>query len=134
MERTPIPTSMLGYFRNLPSGCPYLFYRVKGGTFHPLGAFKKAWTTCRKRSGIGDYHWHDTRAQAATDLIDNGTPERVVMQIAGWKTDMLGRRYYNRDGKKALGLARFSPGVRTLTADTQGGTTGQEALSTGKAN
>jgi len=130
----PIPPDMLGYFRNLPAGCPYLFYRVNGGTFHPLGDFKKAWTTCRKRAGIGDYHWHDTRAQAATDLIDNGTPERVVMQIAGWKTDMLGRRYYNRDGKKALGLARFSPGVRTLAADTQGGSTVQEAENTRKAS
>jgi integrase len=125
----PIPPDMIGYFRSLPAECPYLFFRFKGGRYHPLGDFKKSWTTCRRLAGIGDYHWHDTRAQAATDLIDNGTPERVVMQIAGWKTDMLGRRYYNRDGKKALSLARFSPGVRTLAADTQGGAALQEATS-----
>jgi hypothetical protein len=41
------------------------------------------------------------------------------MLVAGWKTDMLGKRYYNRDGKKALGLVRFSNEVRTLSADTQ---------------
>lgn len=41
------------------------------------------------------------------------------MRIAWWRTDMLGRRYYNRDGKRVLGLAKFSPGVRTDAAYTQ---------------
>lgn len=54
-----------------------------------------------------------------TDLIDNGTPESAVMRIAGWKPDMLGRRYYNRDAKKAWLPLRFSRGERTLAADTE---------------
>lgn len=125
----PIPPGdLLQYFRTLPAACPYLFFRKVGETFQSIGDFKRAWKTCLRLAGIGDYHFHDTRAQAATDLIDNGTPERVVMQIAGWKTDMLGRRYYNRDGKKALGLAKFSPGVRTQGADTSESEGGKEAV------
>lgn len=114
----PIPPDMVKYFRTLPATCPYLFYRMKGDKYLPLGDFKRAWKTCLDLAGIRDFHFHDTRAQAATDMIDNGTPERVVMQVAGWKTDMLGKRYYNRDGKKALSLVRFSNEVRTLGADT----------------
>ncbi len=115
----PIPPNMVTYFRNLPPASDFLFYRVKGSEYLSLGDFKKAWGTCLKLAGIVNFHFHDTRAQAATDLIDQGTPERVVMQVAGWKTDMLGKRYYNRDGKKALGLVRFSTEVRTLSADTR---------------
>lgn len=123
----PIPPDLLPYFRALPAACTFLFYRLEGGKYHPIGDFKKAWKTCLSLAGIRDYHFHDTRAQAATDLIDNGTPERVVMQIAGWKTDMLGRRYYNRDGKKALGLAKFSPRVSTPTEYTPGSEDKKEA-------
>jgi hypothetical protein len=43
---------------------------------------------------------------AATALIDNGTPEQVVMTVANWKTNML-RNYYHREPKKALELVRF---------------------------
>jgi hypothetical protein len=39
-------------------------------------------------------------------MVDNGTPEQVVMSAAGWKTNML-RTYYSRGDKKALGLVRF---------------------------
>jgi hypothetical protein len=45
---------------------------------------------------------------SATNMVDNGTPEQVVMSVAGWKTNML-RTYYSRGDKKALGLVRFGP-------------------------
>ncbi len=123
----PIPPDMLTYFRTLPAVSPFLFFRRVGEAYHPIGDFKRAWKTCLRLAGIQGFRWHDTRAQAATDLIDNGTPERVVMQIAGWKTDMLGKRYYNRDGKKALGLAKFSPRVSTIGEYTQEESAKQEA-------
>ena len=44
---------------------------------------------------------------AATALIDNGTPEQVVMTVANWKTNML-RTYYHREPKSALNLVRFN--------------------------
>lgn len=56
-----------------------------------------------------DFRLHDTRHASATRLVDNGTPEQVVNEIAGWKTNML-RTYYRRAGKKSLSLVRFHPG------------------------
>lgn len=110
----PIPPDMVTYFRNLPKESEYLFYRFEKSTgrYLPLGDFKKAWRTCLERSGIDDFHFHDTRHIAATALLDNGTPERIVQEIAGWKTDML-RTYYHRSGKLSLNLVKFSNPVHS---------------------
>jgi integrase len=102
----PIPPDMQNYFRSIPACCKYLFYRQDSKGFHPLGDFKNAWHTCLKLAGISDFRFHDTRHCSASALIDNGTPEQVVMTIAGWKTNML-RTYYHREPKKALELVRF---------------------------
>lgn len=105
----PIPPNMVSYFRSIPVGCPYLFYRVEKGVFLPLGDFKKAWRRCLDLAGISDFRFHDTRHISASALLDNGTPEQVVMQVAGWKSNML-KTYYHKDGKQALGLVRFNQG------------------------
>lgn len=105
----PIPPSMAGYFRSIPQGCPFLFHRIDKGVYRPLGDFKTAWKRCLRLAGIEDFHFHDTRHVSASALLDNGTPEQVVMQVAGWKTNML-RTYYHRAGKQALGLVRFPSG------------------------
>ena len=106
----PVPPDMLDYFRSIPPECPYLFYRLVKGQYRPLGDFKTAWGRCKRLAGITDFHFHDTRHISATDMVDRGTPERAVMQVAGWKTDML-RDYYHRDGKKSLKMVRFSSGT-----------------------
>jgi len=84
--------------------------------FVGLGDFKKAWETIRERAGLPHIHFHDTRHVSATNLVDNGTPERVVMTIAGWKTNMLAT-YYHRAPKRALELVCFErkceDGVKT---------------------
>jgi integrase len=103
----PIPPEMAPYFRSIPGECPWLFYRVDKGAYCHLGDFKKAWNRCLKLAGITDFRFHDTRHISATNLVDNGTPEQVVMSVAGWKTNML-RTYYSRGDKKALGLVRFT--------------------------
>jgi hypothetical protein len=43
---------------------------------------------------------------AATALIDNGTPEQMVMSVANWMTNML-RTYYHREPIQVLNLMRF---------------------------
>src|SRR5690606_19756306 len=96
----PIPPNMTAYFRSLPSDCPWLFYRQEMGLYHGLGCFNKAWYKCLRIAGIGNFRFHDTRHNAATALLDNGTPEQVVLTVAGWKTNML-KTYYHRDGKKS---------------------------------
>ena len=108
----PIPPDMKVYFQTLPPECPFLFYRIQKGCFCPLGDFKRAWMRCLRLAGISDFRFHDTRHISATNLLDNGTPEQVVMSVAGWKTNML-KTYYHRSGKKSLALVNFSRGVDT---------------------
>lgn len=105
----PIPPDMVGYFRSIPTQSAWLFYRIEKGEFLSLGDFKKSWDKCKRMAGIFDFRFHDTRHISATNLLDNGTPEQVVMTVAGWKTNML-KTYYHRSGKRSLSLVHFSPG------------------------
>ena len=59
-------------------------------------------------AGIGDFHFHDLRHISATEMVDAGTPERVVREIANWKTDML-NRYYHLSSKRILESVQFKP-------------------------
>jgi integrase len=104
----PIPPDMVQYFRAIPAESEYLFYRQEGGRYFSLGDFKRAWKRVKKLAGIGDFHFHDLRHISATELIDAGTPERVVREIANWKTDML-NRYYHLSSKKVLESVQFKP-------------------------
>jgi integrase len=118
----PIPPNMLDFFtkRVKESKSPEepVFCRVVKGSrkdregreprIMPLGDFKTAWRTVRKDAGLPGLRIHDTRHVSATTLIDNGTPEQVVMMVAGWKTNML-RTYYHRNPKKSFSLIQFSP-------------------------
>lgn len=107
----PIPPDMKKWFvtrvKNARSISEPIFYREECGDRLPLGDFKNAWNTVRVACGIPEFRIHDTRHVSATELIDNGTPEQVVMQVAGWKTNML-KTYYNRNPKKAMELVQFS--------------------------
>ena len=60
-----------------------------------------------KLAGLQGFHFHDTRHISASALVNNGTPEQVVMTVANWRTNML-RNYYHREPKKALELVRFN--------------------------
>lgn len=112
----PIPPELVPYFRSLPADCRYLFHRNGA----PLGDFKKAWARALKLAGIRNFHFHDTRHIAATNMVDAGTPERVVMDVAGWKTNMLST-YYSSSSKKALALVKFAPGRGNERATSDAG-------------
>ena len=105
---------MAEYFENIPQECPYLFYRPETGKdgvvkYHPLGDFKKAWSNVLHAAGITDFHFHDGRHISATDMVNAGTPERVVSDIAGWSagSQMLSR-YYHRGGLDSVRSAVFA--------------------------
>lgn len=128
----PIPPDQWAYFRSIPAGCRWVFFRPLPGKrpqeWPPVGDYKKAWATCRRLAGLEGLRIHDTRHMSATDLLNNGTPPRAVMDIAGWKTDMM-RIYFHRDTAASAALARFSPeGVRTLAAYTQEESADREAV------
>lgn len=117
----PIPPDMMEFFirrkKEARSKEEFVFGRfVKGDRkdrsgenehFIGLGNFKNAWNTVRTEAKLPLIHFHDTRHVSATNLIDNGTPEQVVMTIAGWKTNML-KTYYHREPKRALELVCFA--------------------------
>lgn len=96
----PVPKSMIYYFENIPSECLYLFYRETKKGYRPLGDFRKAWRSCLKRAGIQDVRIHDLRHVAASDLYQAGNSERSIMDIAGWKTNMLST-YRHKDSLKS---------------------------------
>lgn len=114
----PIPPEQVAYFRSIPAECPWLFYKLRAGRYCSVGDFKKAWRSVLAEAGIEDFRFHDTRHIAATNLVDAGTPERVVMAVAGWKTNMLST-YYKNQGKKNLGLVRFPGGSGTEVATSE---------------
>jgi integrase len=94
---------MAEYFRNIPDGCAWLFYRVKLGKYYdPLTKeqLRCAWEYCLKAAGISDFRIHDLRHEAATYLYSLGIPERVIMDIAGWKTPML-TTYRNKNSLRS---------------------------------
>ena len=102
----PIPPDMVGYFRSIPPESDYLFYREDQGRYYGLGDFKRAWLNCLKELGIKNvFHFHDTRRIAATDMLNRGTPERIVMSVGGWKTSAMLSTYYARG--TALHLVKF---------------------------
>jgi integrase len=86
----PIPEEMREYFNSIPDDCQWLFYQKTGqGKYRPLTNLRYAWAYCLKQAEITDYRIHDLRHEAATALYEAGNQTRVIMDIAGWKTDML---------------------------------------------
>jgi integrase len=104
----PIPPDMLNYFRTLPNDTEHLFYRRdRDGVCRTVGTFWRSWKRLRKLAGMEGLRLHDTRHVSATDMIDNGAPEQVVMTVAGWKTNML-RAYYHREPGRAMELIQWT--------------------------
>jgi len=93
----PIPPNMEEYFRSIPLLCPWVFYREENGEFHQLKNFNKAWRFVCDCAGLGDFRFHDLRHYSATGLVNAGLSERQLMEVAGWKTNMLST-YYHRTG------------------------------------
>lgn len=111
----PIPPGYLTeYFRKLPADTEYLFFRTVRGKPVYLGNFRRAFVRCLKIAGIKDWHFHDFRHEAATELLNAGNPEQIVCQIAGWKSGNMIRTYYHKDGLRAVRQVVF-PGQKPDT-------------------
>ena len=108
----PIPPNMVGYFRNHPKECPWVFYRTTGSAkkgnlqYRPLGDFKRAWNSVRIDAGMSWLRFHDMRHIAATAMVMDGNSERDVMEVLGWKTNMLST-YYSRGGINTAKRIKF---------------------------
>jgi integrase len=65
-----------------PDGAPY-------SRVHVSRVFRKA----ARAPGLGDFHFHDLRHHGATMALNAGFTAPIVMQLGGWKTEKMMRRY-----------------------------------------
>lgn len=60
----------------------------------PIGQVNtKAWKAALKRSGIVDFRWHNLRHTWASWHVQSGTPLPVLMELGGWESELMVRRY-----------------------------------------
>ena len=77
--------------RELGRTVPHVFTRPNGA---PLGTFNKAWATACRAAGVPGRVLHDFRRTAVRNLVRAGVPERVAMQMVGWKSRQMLDRYH----------------------------------------
>ena len=58
-----------------------------------MKSYHGGWRKLVERAGMPGLHYHDLRRSAARNMIRAGVPERVVMDIVGWKTRAMLERY-----------------------------------------
>jgi integrase len=68
----------------------HVFFTPAGFKIHDLAG---EWDTARKAAGLPGRLVHDCRRTAARNMLRAGIPQAVAMQIGGWKTDSIFRRY-----------------------------------------
>jgi integrase len=86
------------YLDNLPSDCPYLFARKTPQGYVQLThtAYRKAWEYSIRKCNLSDLRVHDLRHFSSSRMYEDGWDERTIMEIAGWKTNMLST-YWHKD-------------------------------------
>ena len=118
----PIPPFMVAYFRAIPDGCPWLFYKEEAGRYRPITrqVLRKAWEHCLRVAGIANYHLHDLRHEAVTGLYRMKNSEFDIAAVTGWipKTvNPMARIYNHVERVEAAGRIVFPPeesGVETV--------------------
>jgi integrase len=65
-----------------PDGVPY-------SRIHVSRVFRKA----ARAAGLRDFRFHDLRHHGATMALNAGFTAPIVMQLGGWKTEKMMRRY-----------------------------------------
>lgn len=92
--------------RRLGRIIPFVFAHTTHGPINPktgrrrftagdrIRDFRKAWRTACWKAGAPGRLRHDFRRTAARDLVNDGTPERVAMQILGHRTPSIFKRYH----------------------------------------
>lgn len=68
---------------------PHVFHRDGAA----IGDFRKVWYRACREAGCPGMLRHDFRRTAARNLVRLGIPERVVMELVGWRTRAMLDRY-----------------------------------------
>lgn len=81
-----------------------------------LGTLQKPWAYCLKKAELTNVPIHYLRHISASDLYHAGNPERMIMDIAGWKTPMLST-YRHKDSFKSAQSIQFSKPIQTASEE-----------------
>lgn len=89
---------------------PFVFLSERGKPFHPRTFLRYLQDVARNvgvQGAMGEnFVAHDLRAGGATEQLEAGTPERVVMDMCGWTTRDMIDRYFRRRGAEQVARAR----------------------------
>jgi integrase len=96
--------------RELGRRISHVFTRPNGG---PVGSFNKAWATACRAAGVPGRVLHDFRRTAVRNLVRAGVPERVAMQMVGWKSRQMLDRYHIISTADLIDAARKLDAVRS---------------------
>ena len=73
---------------------PLVFFEVmKTGDVRPIGDFKKAWASARRKAGVPGRLVHDLRRTAIRDFSNAGVPDQIAMTLSGHRTRSTFDRY-----------------------------------------
>ena len=89
--------------RELGRAVAHVFTRPNGA---PIGSFNKAWATACRAAGVPGRVLHDFRRTAVRNLVRAGVPERVAMQLVGWKSRQMLDRYHIVNASDLVDAAR----------------------------
>lgn len=94
------------------SGDAFVFTRRSG---KPVRAFRRAWEKATEAAGVPGLLVHDLRRTGVRNMIRNGVPQSVAMQISGHKTISVFKRYDIVDeGDLRLAAQRMSSGIGAM--------------------
>jgi integrase len=88
----------------------HVFTRADGT---PVRSFTKAWATACRAAGVPGRVLHDFRRTAVRNLLRAGVPERVAMQLVGWRSRQMLDRYHIVSTADLVAAARRLDAVGT---------------------
>jgi len=114
LEQREIPLSgtLVRLLQRIPRtlGSPYVF-TWKGKR---IGCVRLAFIRACGKAGIENFHFHDLRHCAITNLRKAGVPDNVIMSISGHKTHSVFRKYDRVDrGDRQLALSKMESLIDT---------------------
>lgn len=86
-----------------PKDCHLLYPRITGNTWEQMGDPKKHWKTMCRKADIKDFHIHDLKHIATTNMIEEGwSIEQLLGMGCQFSEKMIKKVYWKQNAEKAL--------------------------------
>jgi len=98
----------------------YVFTTPDGKAYQSNTAWKRAWNTALKKSGVGKCRFHDLRHTFVSNLIVGEKEDfATVMELSGHKDIRMLKRYsHTREEAKKVAISKLGKRLKALTMDT----------------